>query len=128
MRIRASDTQVDGGLGNDEITGFKGDAVDGGLGQNECRGGRQVRCNENSPGESDGRHPILDIGPEGVLTVIGSSLADDIDVGYDAAAGGLPDQHESPGRAVEGLPPGYFERRQQLRLPGRQLDRSAPAR
>ncbi len=83
-----SDTQVDGGLGNDEITAFKGDAVDGGLGQNECRGGRQARCNENSPGESDGRYPILDIGPEGVLTVIGSSLSDQIDVGYDAAAGG----------------------------------------
>jgi len=84
----ATGTKVDGGLGNDELTGYKGDRLDGGLGLNQCQGGDQVRCNGNSPGESDGRRPILDIGPEGVLTVIGSSLADDIEVGYDQAAGG----------------------------------------
>ncbi len=83
-----SRNEVDGGLGNDEITGFQGDAVDGGLGQNECAGGNQLRCNEDSPGVGDGKRPILDIGEEGILTVIGGSLADDIEVGYDPADGG----------------------------------------
>lgn len=83
-----SKNEVDGGLGNDEITGFKGDAVDGGLGRNECAGGSQLRCNGASPGVGDGKRPILDIGQEGILTVIGSSLADDIEVGYDPTDGG----------------------------------------
>jgi Ca2+-binding RTX toxin-like protein len=84
----AAPTRVDGGLGNDEITGFQRDFIDGGLGLNECEGGIQLRCDDDSPGEGDGIRPILDIGPEGVLTVISGPLSDEIEVGYDSVAGG----------------------------------------
>jgi Ca2+-binding RTX toxin-like protein len=91
------DNEIDGGLGNDNITAFSGDEVDGGLGQNECEGGKQARCNDSSPGNASGGRPILDIGQEGILTVIGSNNDDEIEIGYDMIGGAyLVDLNRTP--------------------------------
>lgn len=75
--------EIDGGIGNDEIIADSKDEVDGGLGINDCTGGKQVNCNRTSPGEPSARETIVDIGQEGILTVLGSTLADKVNVGYD---------------------------------------------
>ena len=75
--------RIDGGIGNDEIVADSKDDVDGGLGINDCSGGKQVNCNRTSPGEPSSRETIVDIGQEGILTVLGSTLADNVTVGYD---------------------------------------------
>ena len=75
--------QIDGGIGNDEIVADSRDEIDGGLGVNDCTGGKQVNCNRSSPGEPSSRQTVIDIGQEGILTVLGSTLADKVNVGYD---------------------------------------------
>ena len=75
--------QIDGGIGNDEISADRNDAVDGGVGVNDCVGGKQVSCNKESPGAPSARQVTLDIGEEGILTVLGSTLGDRINIGYD---------------------------------------------
>jgi Ca2+-binding RTX toxin-like protein len=80
------DNIIDGGIGNDLIEADSPDQVDGGLGENECLGGKQVRCNQDSPGAHTPQQLILDIGLEGILTVLGSNSADQIEVGYDRLA------------------------------------------
>lgn len=79
--------RVSGGLGNDIIEAFSGDQVDGGLGINECSGGNQVNCNDRSPGRHDPDKLILDIGEEGIPTIIGSRHGDRISLGYDRLDG-----------------------------------------
>jgi Ca2+-binding RTX toxin-like protein len=76
------DNEIQGGIGDDVIEGQDGDTIDGGLGQNECTGGKQVNCNDDSPG-NPGRADQVDITEGGVLTVIGSERADNVTVGYD---------------------------------------------
>lgn len=80
---RSVATRIDGGIGDDEITAYPGDDVDGGLGQNLCDGGKQVRCNRESPGQAAPGKAILDIGEEGLMSILGSSYDDRINVGYD---------------------------------------------
>lgn len=80
---------IDGGLGDDEMIGQERDKDegDGGLGTNECEGfAKTSRCNRESPGDLGGNIPLVDINEGGILTVMGSRRADEISVGYDAAA------------------------------------------
>lgn len=79
--------RISGGLGDDIIKAFSGDQVDGGLGLNECSGGSQVNCNDRSPGRHDPDKLILDIGEEGIPTIIGSRNGDRIKLGYDRLGG-----------------------------------------
>lgn len=78
---------IDGGLGNDLITGNgDGDSVDGGLGENECSGfEKAVRCNGDSPGNYGNRLTLVDISDGGIPIVMGGSQDDQISVGYDGS-------------------------------------------
>ncbi len=76
------DNVLQGGLGNDVISGNSGDTIDGGLGENECFGGQMTNCNENSPGNASGSQPQIDITEGGLLIVMGSTAPDDISIGY----------------------------------------------
>jgi Ca2+-binding RTX toxin-like protein len=80
------DNDIQGGIGNDVIGGQDGDTLDGGLGQNQCSGGKQVNCNQDSPGDQ-GQSDQVDITEGGVLIVIGSGRADEITVGYSRSSG-----------------------------------------
>jgi len=73
---------LEGGLGDDELTGYSSDRVDGGPGENICTGGEQSLCNEDSPGSTNQDRALIDIGSDGVLALIGSKFADDFVVGY----------------------------------------------
>ena len=78
--------QIDGGLGDDELTGQSsdGDIGDGGLGRNNCSGFAQTDfCGENSPGNVGSSRVVLDTGVSGVLTVRGRAAGDRIVIGYD---------------------------------------------
>lgn len=78
---------IEGGPGDDEITGYSGNRVDGGLGENVCEGGGQrTSCNRESPGRPGVNETVLDIGEEGILTVIGSQSRDVLDISYDRPA------------------------------------------
>jgi len=77
---------VEGGLGDDIISGFSGDRLDGGLGENICTGSASMtQCNDESPGQERGDFLLADIGEDGILTLIGSNRADDLTVSYDPA-------------------------------------------
>ncbi|MCB0861743.1 MAG: hypothetical protein KDB66_00850 [Solirubrobacterales bacterium] len=80
------DNDIEAGLGDDYIVGQNGDNIDGGLGQNDCSGGRQVNCNENSPGDPGSGNSQVDITKGGLLIVMGSRSADDISIGYNGGA------------------------------------------
>ena len=82
------DNAIEGGLGNDDLFGFETDLDrgDGGIGLNECEGFRtEIDCNNDSPGDFARSNPTVDIDESGVLTVIGSTLADRVAVEYDNA-------------------------------------------
>lgn len=99
--------EIRGGLGDDmlfgddtmmqfeeprtEFTGVDspdGDIGDGGLGQNNCMlFSEMTRCHDSSPGSIGGRQAIVSIEKGGILTVLGSSLADSVAVEYDPIAG-----------------------------------------
>jgi len=109
------DNGIKGGLGNDKLNGNAGDRDrgDGGLGINQCRDFEiETDCNQESPGDFGKSNPVVDIEEDGVLTVIGSSLDDEVRVEYDASsqsylvrvspvpvAGGLCEVPESTERA-----------------------------
>ena len=75
---------VIGSAFDDEIRGVgQSGEVDGGLGENECSGfGKASQCNEDSPGNLSARNPLVYINQGGILTVIGTSQADNVRVGY----------------------------------------------
>ena len=80
------DNDIDGGLGDDFLSGQGGDNLDGGLGENDCSGGSHTNCNENSPGNQRGQTQV-DIMEGGIPIVLGSNQADDISVGFNRGAG-----------------------------------------
>ncbi len=95
-----------GGIGDDTLVGqlADGDSADGGLGQNECSGfGETVSCGKDSPGNTNQRDVLVDINESGVLTVMGSTQADDISVGYDAGMGNYRVEVNSSVPVISGL-------------------------
>jgi len=75
------ENDIQAGIGDDQIEGQDEDTVDGGLGENECSGGKQINCNEHSPG-NHAQTGQVDITEGGVLIVIGGDQADNISIGY----------------------------------------------
>lgn len=81
------DNWMRSGIGNDKLTGNSGDRDrgDGGLGMNQCRGFEiGIDCNQDSPGEVGTANPVVEIQEDGVLTVIGSGIDDEVGIEYDA--------------------------------------------
>ncbi len=73
---------LEGGIGDDLLTGQSEDSGDGGLGTNDCTGFTYPsNCNETSPGGSDRSKLLVDM-QSGVLTVFGSLVADRIEIGW----------------------------------------------
>ncbi len=111
-----TDNRVSGGLGDDDLYGNPADedVADGGIGLNTCSDfASDTACNGDSPGNFGDEKPVVEIDESGVLSVIGSTLADSILVDYDGSAeaylvttepeseaGGLCEAAASPGDAV----------------------------
>jgi len=77
--------EISGGLGDDELIGQRQDkdAGDGGLGLNDCSGFYSVSfCGQDSPGNVGQGRVSMSIDKSGVLTILGSSGADQINVGF----------------------------------------------
>ncbi|MGK2931956.1 MAG: hypothetical protein ACSLFD_04190, partial [Solirubrobacterales bacterium] len=75
---------VIGSAFDDEIRGVgQSGEVDGGLGENECSGfGKANQCNGDSPGNLSARSPLVYINEGGILTVMGTPQRDNVRVGY----------------------------------------------
>ena len=111
-----TDNRIEGGLGNDDLQGNPddGDEADGGIGFNSCSGfSSDTDCNGDSPGDFGDERPVVEIDESGVLTVIGSTLADSVVIDYDdsieayevttdptAETGGLCEAPAGPGDPV----------------------------
>lgn len=80
-----TDNSIKGGLGDDILTGYRNDrdSGDGGIGINECRGFQiEIDCNQESPGNYGKSNPVVEVEEDGVLTIIGSSLDDEVRIDY----------------------------------------------
>ncbi|MEX1219154.1 MAG: calcium-binding protein [Solirubrobacterales bacterium] len=78
--------EISGGLGDDQLIGQLSDrdVADGGLGLNDCSGFYSVSfCGSDSPGNIGAGRVSMNIDQSGVLSVLGSSAADQITVGFE---------------------------------------------
>ena len=87
--VPGSRNVIYGGIGNDALHGYEdsGDVGDGGIGINVCKEfAITMNCGADSPGDFKKSNPMVAIDESGVLTVIGSALADSVSVEYDPVA------------------------------------------